>query len=167
MTVSAGQVPTAAELNLEFLPGNVIKRGSRPTTSTAASGAQGVLRVDSIALKAGRRYLIRTNTLIIRSTVANDRGTARLSMSTSGTATTGSTLYAAANTPNIDSTVDGAELKPGFFYTPAIDETASVLLWTQRLSGTGNITLAVTGGITIDLEVIDCGVDPGDSGTDI
>lgn len=167
MTVSSGQVPTGAEWNNEFLPGTLIRRGSRPSNSTAASAAQGALRVDSVPLTAGRRYWITTNALILRSTVANDRATARLSMSTAGTATTGSTLYALVNTPNLDDTTNGGGSLVAFGYTPATNETASILLWHQRLAGTGNVNLAVTGSITIDLEVWDLGVDPGDSGVDI
>lgn len=168
MTILAGQVLTASEWNLELLAGTAIARGSRPTSSTAASGATGVLRIDGVALIAGRRYIIRTSNLIITSSVAADRGTARLSMDTAGgTATTASTLYAIANSLAIDSTTDGCEVTPAFSYTPSANQTCSILLWTQRLSGTGNVRLLVTGSTTIDIEVIDMGVDIGDTGTDL
>lgn len=54
-----------------------------------------------------------------------------------------------------------------FGYTPPANQTVSILLWHQRLAGTGNITPVVTGSTTIDIEVIDLGPDPGDTGIDI
>lgn len=169
MTLLAGQVPTAAEWNLELKPGTVIARASRSTASTAASAAQGVLRLDSVALISGRRYHIRTSALTITSSVATtDRGTARLSMDTTGVAaTTASTAYSIANSPNIDNTTDGCDTKCEFFYTPGSNQTVSVILWTQRLAGTGNIRLILLGNQTIDIEVVDCGVDIGDTGVDL
>jgi hypothetical protein len=165
----AGQIPTAGELELATAAGEVVNRGERVTNSTAASGAQGVLRVDGTALTAGRRYEITTNTLHITSSVAADRGVARLSMDTTGAqATTSSTVYGFANSPNIDSTTDAVNCLVRFFYTPAADQTVSVLLWTQRLSGTGNVRLiGITGNASIQLEIIDRGVDVGDTGVDI
>jgi hypothetical protein len=167
--VLAGNLIIAQDVQdeLNALPRAVIRRASRPTSSTAAATAQPVLRLDSVPLLAGRRYQIITSTLIIRPTVAADRGTARLSMSTSGAATTASTLYAVLNTPNIDSATDGMSVVLSFTYTPAANETVSILLWHQRLSGTGNINFVVTGGTTIDIEVIDLGLDPGDTGVDL
>lgn len=167
--VLAGGIIYAEDVQdeLDALSRGAIMRASRSTSSTAASAAQGVLRLDSVPLLAGRRYLIRTNTLILTSSVAADRGTARLSMSTSGTATTGSTQYAVANSPAIDSTTDGCEVTAAFSYTPASNETASILLWTQRLTGTGNVRLLVTGSVSIDIEVVDMGISASDTGVDI
>lgn len=150
-----------------LIAGQVIARGSRSTASTAAAGAQGVLRVDNIPLLAGRHYHIRTNSLTITSSVAADRVGCRLSLNTAGIATTASTVWAQANSPAIDSTGSGVDANLDFNYTPGVNETASVLLWTTRLTGTGNASLLVTASVTIDLEIIDHGVDPGDTGVDI
>lgn len=168
-SILAGQVPTAAELNTAFAAGEEIARGERPSNSTAAAAAQGVLRVDGIPLKSGRRYMITTNSLQITSSVANDRGVAKLSMDTTGlAATTSSPVYAISNSANIDSTADGQNINVCFFYTPGADQTVSILLWTLRLSGTGNVRLiGITGNATMQIEVIDCGVDPGDTGVDL
>lgn len=168
MTLLAGQVPTAAEWALELKPGQVIARASRPTASTAASAAQGVLRLDNVSLISGRRYQIRTSQFTVVSSFANDRGTVRLSMDTTGAAaTTASTAYSIANSPAIDNTTDGCDSRCEFNYTPGSNQTVSIILWTQRLAGTGNIRLTLLGNQTIDIEVVDCGVDIGDTGVDL
>lgn len=140
----------------------------RPTSSTAASAAQGVLRVSSIPLTFGMRYHIYTNTLIILSSVANDRATARLSHTVNNTnAGTGSTLMTLWNTPAIASTTDGVSGHLGYTYTPAAPgEILSVCLWTQRLAGTGNIQLFATGA-GIQLHVDCLGPAVADTGTDL
>ena len=167
--VVAGYPIIAADVQdeLDALPQGVIARGSRATSSTAASAAQGVLRVDSVPLLAGRRYHIRTNALTATSSVAADRVQVALRMSTVGTATTASTVFSQSNSPAIDSTGAGWGTSVDYNYTPAVNETASIILNTQRLSGTGNAQLLVTASVTIDIEVIDCGVDPGNTGVDL
>lgn len=161
--IVAGQKVRRADLSI----GEMIARASRATSSTAASAAQGVLRLDGVALTAGRRYVIRPSSLLLTSSVAADRGTARLAMDTTGAAaTTGSTLYALNNSPPV-TVSDGVECTPWYSYTPSVNETVSIILFTQRLAGTGNIRLLVSGSSTIDIEVFDCGVDPGDTGVDL
>lgn len=170
MTILAGQIPSAIEVNNLELPGRVIFRASRSTASTAASGAQGVLRLDGVTVTSGRRYEIRTSTLLIRSSVAADRASVQFSMDTTGAAaTTSSTRYAVFNTSNIDDTSNGTGAYLSFNYTAPADQTVSILLWTNRVSGTGNVNLVVAGssGQTIDIEVVDMGIDPGDTGVDI
>ncbi len=150
------------------LVGSAIARASRGSSSTAASGSQGVLRLDDVPLKAGRIYEITTSTVIVTSSVAGDRVTARLTATLDGTtATTGSALYAIYNSAAIGAAGDGESGVVSFFHAPTTDETLSVLLMTARLSGTGNARLIVGGNTSIDIAVIDHGQDPGDTGIDI
>jgi hypothetical protein len=149
-------------------PRGVIARTSRPTASTASASAQGVLRLDDVPIFAGRLYRVSCPTFILIPSVANDQDTARLSATFDGsTPTTGSTIYAVWNTPAIDSTSNGASGSLEFNYIPTGNETLSVLLWTQRLVGSGTARLAQTAGTTIDIIVEDLGVPPPDTGTDI
>jgi len=166
--VGAGQKILADENN-DLDARKQIGYAHRGTTSTAASAAQGVLRISSITLTFGRRYQIYTNTLIILPSVANDRATARLSHTVNNTnAGTGSTLMALFNTAVIASTSDGISGSLIYTYTPAAPgEILSVCLWTQRLAGTGNISILGTVGAGIQIHVDCLGPDVADTGTDL
>jgi len=168
LTVSAGQVPTAAEWNSEFLPGTVIKRGERTTSSTASTAAQGVLRVDGASLTAGRRYKVSTSSLTLQQSVTGDTSQVVLSMDTTGVAaTTASSVYAVHRDTNSSTTL-GAGCKLEYYYTPSSSQSVSVILWTDVISGAGTVKLLVAATTdVIQIEITDCGVDPGDTGVDL
>jgi hypothetical protein len=114
----------------------------RTTTSTAASAAQGVLRLDSIPLYVGNRYEIYTSTLAMFSSVAGDTGSVRFSFTTDGSnAGTGSPLMSLWNSAAIATVANGQGCQLRVLYTPTANVLLSVLLFTIRLTGTGNITL--------------------------
>lgn len=148
-------------------PAGIIARGKRITTSSSTTSEIGVLRLDNIALLAGRSYKIWTSPLIIESTVANDTAAATVRVSNSGIATVASTLLDEIQTtiPSIvHPPVLPLDCEP---YIPATNETLSVLLSVARLSGTGNVSLVTNTGIPITMVVEDMGVDPGDTGVDL
>lgn len=167
MTIYAGQMPTADQLNTELLPGTVIARGRRVTSSTAAAAEQSVLRVDAIPVKSGRLYWIATGSLALDTTVSADSGRCLLRYDNTGaSATTASTVLTVSPTYCGNNAQQDA-VQIGVFYAPASDETLSILLTTARLAGTGNISLLAAATSPIDLYVMDCSVDPGDSGVDL
>lgn len=146
----------------------IIARGKRSSTTTLASAAQGVLRIDGVPIVGGRMYRIYTATWTVLSTVANDRATVGLTYTTDGSAAgTGSSLLRRWNSPSISSTSDGLSGYIAVAYTPTVDETLSVLLYHQRLAGSGDINMVGTPGFEVELYVEDCGIDTGDVGVDI
>ena len=165
MSYTAGQKVRVGDL----LPGTIVQGGYglRTSSSTAAAGAQGVMRLDGILLTAGRRYKIFTNTLVLVSSVANDQVTARISYDVTGAnATTASALLALYNTPAVDSTANGMGGVVAASYLAAANVSLSIILWTQRLVGTGNARL-ISAGVGIEMFVKDMGVDTGDTGVDL
>lgn len=166
--LTSQQTFTAALANLHSLPGACIHRGERETASTASGAPQGVLRKDGMALTGGRRYRIATSSLTLLQSVSGDTSQVVLSMDTTGaSATTASTVYAVHRDTN-SSTSLGAGCKLEFYYTPASNQTVSVILWTDVISGAGTVRLSVlTVNDSIQLEIFDCGVDPGDTGVDL
>lgn len=168
MTFAAGNDLAADELNTIAGYGTVIARGRRTSNSSSTSSTTelGVLRVDSVSLTSGNLYLISTGSVLVDASVAADIYIARLRISTSGNATTSSTQLVATQR-SVASISQPEDSVLAAFYAPAADETLSVLLTIQRTSGTG-VFLAVGATTTpIDLYVVNCGIDPGDSGTDI
>jgi hypothetical protein len=65
--------------------------GQRTTTSTSTTTEVGVLRIDSVSLKANRSYRIWTSPLFLLSSTTGDVVTGRIRVNTAGTATTAST----------------------------------------------------------------------------
>lgn len=128
------------------------------------------MRLDGVSVRAGRIYRIYTNAVGLDTTVANDGIRVNLRMTTDGTtATTASTIYTLAQTvtPNAS---HADYVMVDFSYSPAADETLSILLTCSRSTGSG--TVLVTGGASgfpgpIELFVEDMGEDPGDTGTDL
>lgn len=144
----------------------VVAHIERDTASTAASGAQGVLRLDDVPVYAGRRYEVYTSSLLMFSSVAADVGTARFSHTTDGTTpTTGSPLLQIWNGPAIPSTANGVGGILRRDYQPSTDHNLSVLLFTQRLSGTGLISLFASGNHRTELIIEDKGPVQASQGT--
>lgn len=160
-TFLAGQVPTAAELTAATAVG-VIRRGRRASSTATTTGELAVLRVDGIPVTAGRTYRIWTNSVAAISTVAGDNAGVRFRVSTTGAATTASTI--------LDTGVGysaGASTAASIIakYTPAATGSLSLLLSVLRIAGTGACSIVVnSGNPEIEIFVEDMAVDPGDSG---
>ena len=167
MTVFAGDTVMADETNEALKTGTIIARGRRITSSTASASETSVLRVDAVPVVSGHVYMLMTNPVAIDTTVANDTGRINLRVDETGAAaTTGSTLVcsAQAKLPDITNAECHAVMSTR---TATSTGTWSVLLTTSRATGTGNISLIGTAQFPIELLVIDCGVDPGDTGVDL
>lgn len=166
--VAAGQIILADENN-DLEARKLVGYAHRGTTSTAASAAQGALRISSIPLTQGMRYRIYTNTMVLIPSVNDVRATLRLSHTVNNTnADTGSTLMALVNLPVATSTSDGLSAQVEYTYTPAgAGETLSVCLWHQRLAGTGTVHILGTVGAGIQLHVECLGPTVTDTGTDL
>lgn len=164
---TSGQTALAADANIAVAKG--VSHAERLTDSTAASAAQGVLRIDDYPMRTGYRYRVYTSSLLLTSSIAADVCTARLSFTIDGsTPVTGSTLFAMHNSPAIPATANGVGCMLCRTYVPATDLMFSVLLWTQRLSGTGNARLLTASNvIPISIDIDDLGPDTGNVGTSL
>jgi len=156
-------------LNLACLPGRIVKRGRRITATATTTTILGVLRVDSIAVVAGRAYGIHTSGLAIDGATAAAIGRAEVRHTTDGSVPgTGSALLPGAWTRDQTSnTIDGTIQAINGFYFPSTSHTLRILLCIA--SGAGAVAVQILGDATfpIDLVVTDMGEDPGDSGVDI
>lgn len=160
-----GDINDLLDNDLSPLPQGAIARGRRTTsTGNVTTTETGVLRIDSIPVYAGRLYAVRISNLNIDTSVDNDVGRGAVRISTSGSATTSSTLL--GYTRNTIDNASQSNVHPVvLYYAPAADATLSVLLTLLRQAGTGNIIIFGSGsGDVIDMVVEDCGPDPGDTG---
>ena len=166
----AGQVPTAAELNLAAKPGTILGKAQRITDSTTATSATdvAVLELPDIAITAGRIYELRATARIDTSVAAN-LGRIRLRYTTDGsTPTNTSTIMPNGQSEaSIANTAFGEDRIISATYVPAGNETLSLLLCVSMQSGSGNVITQADGtNIITEITVTDCGVDPGDTGID-
>lgn len=133
--------------------GQIIARGSRDTSSGAASSSPvlGVLRLDSVPLLTGFTYLIYTNNLrLTGGTNDSVEVTLRCTLNNT-TATVASTAFATASRRIPDAgTYEDAALM--FSRTPASNETLSVLLCVVRSGGSAGLA-AIGGGTTFLIEL--------------
>ena len=167
MPYTAGQTVTAGTLNDSVTA--VIARAYRSTNSSGTTTEVGVVRLDDTPITAGRLYRVYTNSVGVDSSVANDGVRLNLRYTTDGTTPTpSSTVLTISQT--IQTNIAAAEyVVVDATYTPASNETLSVLLTVSRATGSG--TVLATGGSgapgPIELYIEDMGDDPGDTGTEL
>jgi hypothetical protein len=146
------------------LPQGVIKRGRRTTsTGNVTTTETGVLRVDDIPVYAGRLYKISTSNINVDTSADNDVARAAIRVSTSGAATTSSTLIGYVRM-TIDNNTQSNVHNVTCFYSPGSDGDLSVLLTLLRQAGSGNIIVFGGASDICDLVIEDMGPDPGDTG---
>jgi hypothetical protein len=147
----------------------VIARGKRITSSTGTTTEVGVLRIDGIPLTAGKTYRIATGTLLLDTTVNNDAVDVRIRYDTSGSAATTSstTIPGGLSRKRLADNAVAESTSILCTYTPASDETLSVLLTVGRFSGSGTVIIFADSTATTELFVEDYGTDTGDQGVDI
>lgn len=145
----------------------IVAWGRRPSDSSTTTSEVGVLRVDNIELESGYQYQVWTSALLLDTDVSNDEVGAQLRYSTSGTATTSSTIMPGSDARErlTDSNFPESE-NIDTIYTPSADETMSVLLTVRRVAGTGNAVLRANNGAT-DLVVRRIGPAVSDTGVDV
>lgn len=169
-TLLAGELPDAdkwADVLVYAGAGNVIGRARRTTSSTASATAQAVLRLDGLALLANHAYLIQSGTLNLVSTVSGDFARALFAADFTGAAATTSSTTLQVAQLFTSGTTNAVSTVLSVIYVPGADQTGSILLYTNRLAGTGNIRL-ISGSVNpIEFWVTDCGLDPGDAGVDL
>lgn len=141
---------------------SVLYWAQRTTTSTSTTTEQGVLRLDSMDLMAGRSYRIWTSPLNLLSSVTNDIVSAIFRANTAGTATTSSTQIASV-AQKTDSSHPPAVCMDILYQTSSA-VTVSLLLSVARLAGTGNAS--IFGSLT-EIYVADLGPSLTDTGVDI
>lgn len=157
MAVASGSPIIAAD-GLRML-NRATGRGNRTTTKTGITTTSPILRVDNQALKAGGLYVILASGMRGDSSTNTDIEIPSIRYSSSGAATTASTL-----------------LVKGEFGDPytglligvlpvAADATYSFLLCHERF-GAGTVQLFAEGN-GINMVIIDLAADPGDTGVDL
>jgi hypothetical protein len=168
ITWQSGMRITPARLSA--LPQGIVAWAQRTTaTSTTTAADAGVLRLDSVALVAGRQYRIWTSPLHLDSSVVNDEVRARIRYSTSGTATTASSVLPGATVHTRQTDANVSEDKSiSVVYVPGANQTLSLLLCVGRIAGTGNASLANSDlELTLHMAVEDIGPAVAQTGTSL
>jgi len=143
----------------------IIARGTRTTVSTLTTTIVGVLRLDSIVVYSGRSYRFTVNCMGPKSTVALDTVLTELRYSTSGAATTSSTVMPGGQGYFKEPANDSATtfvMAPT--YDPPANQTLSVLLTVSRALGTGNISMYADASHMLQISVDDIGVAVANTG---
>jgi len=147
--------------------GSIIARARRTTTSTTTTTEVGVLRLDDIPIKANRTYHIITSSLQVTSSGATDGLSANMRYTTDGSTPTTSSTILNYSRDGQDNSTTGMSQVVSVSYTPTVDETLSLLLSIQRVSGSGNAQISGSATNPIEILVIDLGPDVTDTGVDI
>lgn len=152
------------------LGAGVIARFSRTTNTTGSTSVTFVadMRMDGVALKAGRLYRIATNNIQVDGN-AGDNIRAIIFFSTAGNAGTGSAVLPGAQA-NVDATAgsgSGGTVQIETHLVPASDATYSFLLAHARIAGGGSAILVGNSDLPIQITVTDLGPAPASSGTNL
>lgn len=141
--------------------------GIRTSNSSTTTTEVGVLRIDDIPITGGHRYEIKTNSIIIHSTTANDVVRAAIRYTTDGsTPSTSSTQLCVAQDAIVNTSFPPSTVASGT-YVPATDETLSVLLTVSRQTGAGNVQIIGSATLPTELTIVDLGIDTADVGVDV
>jgi hypothetical protein len=150
----------------------IIRRGKResvfPTASTWTVSETVLYRIDNVAVRAGKIYLIQTSPLNIVPSVVNDVGVVRLRYNEAGAATTGSTMLAQMRKKQTETAnTDTVPLITS--YAPSADlTTVSFALTLARVvAGSSSSGVRLWGSVAEPMEIFitETGDDPGVSGT--
>jgi hypothetical protein len=166
MSFAAGQILTAADLNLACLPGTLVARHRRTTASTAAAAIQGVATL-AVPVATSRLYKIQVPQIHANSTVSGDVVRVQIHFVLGGAVATGSPVLPGAQAffPGLTAGWPAGALSTSYVATGT--GTLNLMITTFRQNGTGNVNLFADGTRCTDLEVWDMGVDPGSSGANI
>ncbi len=167
-TVAAIEARLAA---IENLPRGIVPGGyGRRESDKLYTGTEvGVLRLDDVALTAGRFYLVMTGSLRYSLATTGNTALGRLRYTTDGS-TPDPTLSTElqANDVNADSAFvpaqSGAIVAS---HRPGSNQFFSVVLTLSRSGGAGNITMSGSSTRPIELFIFDMGPAVSDTGVDI
>jgi len=161
-TFYVGQ-PITADLLTNAYPKGEIYRAYRSTAAGPTSGTTelAILRLSNMALVDGRTYRVEVSECRHDQSVSTDHFKWNLRYSTSGDATTSSTVLTRS-----EGTADTDTLPPiiGYF-RPTADGTYSVLVSILRTSGTGTATTVPDDENDLSIVVYDMGFEVADTGT--
>lgn len=163
MAFTAGQKVRASELNAQ---GVLLARGRRTTNSGGSTSAVvPLLRLDDVAVAAGRAYLIEINGGLFPSGADTARADVTLRFTTTGaTPTTGSPVLL----------LDGKQMFTAGFverynasivYVPGSNQLLSLLLCFQSVIYGANVSSYGTSSWPTEILITDLGADPGNVGT--
>jgi hypothetical protein len=148
-------------------PGEIIARYRRTTNSSTTTSEVGVIRIDSVALKAGQSIRVRTSNLWLTSGTG-DPVRCYVKYSTSGNATTSSTAMEGGSCgTTIGSTSYDETQRIDTIYIVPSDATYSFILTIARPAGSGSAGILASADKIIELSIEGLGIDPGSSGTSI
>lgn len=167
--VAAGQIITAQLFNNKTR--KCIARGRRVTNSSSSTSTTsvGVLRLDDKPVQAGKTIRI-TWKMTFDCATSTDTVRGHIRYTTDGsTPTTASPLLpGSSGGAHFISTSDVETRNVSTDYTPAGDETLSLLLCIAHMAGTGAMIAQADGTTyTTDMYIDDMGDDPGNSGTSV
>lgn len=143
----------------------IVKYGfvTTPSGVSTSTTAVAVMRLDDIPLLSGRSYLITCPTLHPTSSVTTDNTRVELRYSTSGAATTASSVLPGAQAYQ----VFGSTVNLTTVYQPGSNQTLSLLLCVARDSGTGNVTMFADATRLSQIIVYDQGLAVSNTGVDL
>lgn len=164
---------TATKLNRALRSGRCIGRARRVTGSNASTSGTRipVLELDDIPLVAGRQYEIKTNTYAVDGVTNNDVAVVDILYTTDGSTPAVATSSVLPGATCETQQVIATQFVFGIIettYTPAADELLSLLLCIRHSAGVGAMNMPADGTARIiEMRVLDCGEDPGDTGVDL
>lgn len=149
------------------VPGTLIARGYRTSSSSSTTSEIGVMRLPVGTLVNGKVYRIMTGNLDFYSTAANDVIISRIRYTTDGsTPSTSSTILMSQQHTAIGAGTDEQYTMCGDYFAGASDNL-TLLLTIGRSAGSGTIQMLASSTMPIQYSVICLGSDPGDTGVDI
>lgn len=164
MGALAGQPADPGQYLIDMRGGTIIARTQRTSDSTGTTTEVGVVQLESVPVKSGRAYWIGCSTLSVSGGAADVVGVRIRYTTDDSTATTSSTSLKYQQTTIRTGTPD-EPLAVGVWYFPSADQNLSLLLTCARIAGiAGNALIQGGSDIPIQLLVVDCGIDPGDTG---
>lgn len=150
------------------IPGTLIARAYRTTSSTATTTEIGVLQLRVGTLVPGALYRIQTGITDFYSTVANDVVRCRFRYTTDGTdATVASTILPGTD---MQHRLTGGGVDEQYVmmtdYIAGVGQNLSIILTVGRSAGSGNIQILSSATAPIYYTVMCMATDPGDTGVD-
>lgn len=145
--------------------GTILAYGERTSDKVYSGTEVGVLRLDSVPIFNGYRYIICTSVLDLAESTSGDTGQAFLRFRTDGTAAgTSDTVLQTADVNANSSFVPRNSATFAEPYVAGANGTLSVLLSLGRSGGSGNITMLGAATRPIRLFIVQGGKDPGNTG---
>ena len=148
-------------------PRGLIAQYERTSAISGITTETGYVRIDGITVRNGYRYRVNVPECNITADATGRIGRARLRASTSGNATTSSTVIGNARTSQPTSTSETNLVSLFGTFDATGNGTLSVLWTIERASAVGSVGLFGAVGEAARIEVVELGLTPASSGTNI